>query len=151
MPNAPRSMLKAAALIAAVMLLAAPASAQVDLTGTWVRSSQSDNGAAREQNDLLGIPLSPDGRAKALSYDIASLSATERQCQMYPPFYALTGPFPLQISIEQDPVTQKLLAWKIAPWGDRDATVSWMDGRPHPSQYAPHSHGGFTTGTWEGD
>ena len=27
----------------------------------------------------------------------------------------------------------------------------WMDGRPHPSQYAPHSHGGFTTGTWEGD
>ena len=26
-----------------------------------------------------------------------------------------------------------------------------MDGRPPPSKYAPHSHGGFTTGTWEGD
>ena len=52
---------------------------------------QSDNGAAREPVDLLGIPLSADGRAKALSYDIASLSATERQCQMYPPFYAITG------------------------------------------------------------
>ena len=26
-----------------------------------------------------------------------------------------------------------------------------MDGRPHPSKYAPHSHGGFTTGEWEGD
>jgi hypothetical protein len=26
-----------------------------------------------------------------------------------------------------------------------------MDGRPHPSKYAPHSHGGFTTGAWEGD
>ena len=70
---------------------------------------------------------------------------------MYPPFYAFTGPFPLQISIEQDPVTQKLLAWKIAGWGDRDVTMIWMDGRPHPSQYAPHPHGGFTTGTWEGD
>ena len=97
------------------------------------------------------MPLNADGRAKALSYDIAALSATERQCQMYPPFYALTGPFPLQISIEQEPVTQKLLAWKIAGWGDRDVTMIWMDGRPHPSQYAPHPHGGFTTGTWEGD
>ena len=50
-----------------------------------------------------------------------------------------------------DPITQKLLAWKIAGWGDRDETMIWMDGRPHPSKYAPHSHGGFTTGAWEGD
>ena len=70
---------------------------------------------------------------------------------MYPPFYAITGPFPLQISIVQDPVTQRLLGWKIAGWGDRDGTMIWMDGRPQPSQYAPHSHGGFTTGEWEGD
>jgi hypothetical protein len=142
---------RTAVAIISVLLQTAPAFAQVDLTGTWVRSSQSDNGAAREQIDLLGIPVSADGRAKALSYDIGSLSATERQCQMYPPFYAFTGPFPLQISIEQDPITQRLLAWKIAGWGDRDATTIWMDGRPHPSRYAPHSHGGFTTGTWEGD
>ena len=140
-----------AAFIVAVMLPAAPAFAQVDLTGTWVRSSQSDNGNSPFQNDLLGIPLSADGRAKALSYDIASLSATERQCQMYPPFYAITGPFPLQISIVQDPVTTRLLGWNIAGWGDRDGTMIWMDGRPQPSQYAPHSHGGFTTGEWQGD
>lgn len=140
-----------AALVACVIMRAIPASAQVDLTGTWARSGQTDNSYAREPVDLLGMPLNADGRAKALSYDIAALSATERQCQMYPPFYALTGPFPLQISMEQDPVTQKLLAWKIAGWGDRDVTMIWMDGRPHPSPYAPHSHGGFTTGTWDGD
>jgi hypothetical protein len=97
------------------------------------------------------MPLSADGRAKALSYDIAALSATERQCQMYPPYYALVGPFPLQFVMVPDPITQKLLAWKILGWGDRDETVIWMDGRPHPSKYAPHSHGGFTTGKWEGD
>ena len=72
------------------------------------------------------------GRAKALSYDIAALSATERQCQMYTPFYALVGPFPLQISTVPEPITQKLLAWKILGWGDRDETMIWMDGRPHP-------------------
>jgi hypothetical protein len=27
----------------------------------------------------------------------------------------------------------------------------WMDGRPHPSKYAPHTFEGFTTGVWEGD
>ena len=125
--------------------------AQVDLTGTWQRVGQHDNGAAREPVDLLGMPLSADGRAKALSYDIASLSATERQCQMYPPIYAIVGPFPLQFVMVPDPVTQKLLAWKILGWGDRDETMIWMDGRPHPSSLAPHSHGGFTTGQWEGD
>jgi hypothetical protein len=139
------------AVLIVLMFAAAPASAQVDLTGTWQRVGQHDNGAAREPVDLLGMPLSADGRAKALSYDIASLSATERQCQMYPPIYAIVGPFPLQFVMVPDPVTQKLLAWKILGWGDRDETMIWMDGRPHPSSLAPHSHGGFTTGQWEGD
>src|SRR5260221_1969595 len=84
------------AVLIVLLLAAAPASAQVDLTGTWQRVGQHDNGAAREPVDLLGMPLSADGRAKALSYDIASLSATERQCQMYPPIYAIVGSFPLQ-------------------------------------------------------
>jgi hypothetical protein len=144
-------MMRIATLAAFVVLPGVPAFAQVDLAGTWGRSGQSDNVYAVEPVDLLGMPLNADGRAKALSYDIAALSATERQCQMYTPFYALSGPFPLQISIVQEPITQKLLAWKIAGWGDRDETVIWMDGRPHPSKYAPHPHGGFTTGTWEGD
>ena len=155
MPKAQSPMPKAgprvAVLIVATLLSAAPAFAQIDLTGTWQRVGQNDNGAAREPVDLLGMPLSADGRAKALSYDIAALSATERQCQMYPPFYALVGPFPLQFVMVPDPVTQKLLAWKILGWGDRDETMIWMDGRPHPSKYAPHPHGGFTTGAWEGD
>jgi hypothetical protein len=138
-------------IVCALFAVTPPAFAQVDLTGTWQRVGQNDNGNAREPVDLLGMPLSADGRAKALSYDIAALSATERQCQMYPPFYALVGPFPLQFVMVPDPVTQKLLAWKILGWGDRDETMIWMDGRPHPSKYAPHPHGGFTTGTWEGD
>jgi hypothetical protein len=30
-----------------------------------------------------------------------------------------------------------------------DRTI-WMDGRPHPSKYAPHTWAGYTTGRWEG-
>jgi hypothetical protein len=130
---------------------AAPAFAQTDLSGWWARQSQNDNGYANEPVDLIGIPVSADGRAKALSYNLASLSATERQCQMYTPWYILYGPFPLQIIPEQDPVTQKLLAYRLMGWGDRGEQTVWMDGRPHPSPNAPHTHGGFSTGTWEGN
>jgi hypothetical protein len=140
-----------AAATAMVTLSIVPALAQIDLSGAWARRGQTDNSYSREPVDLLGMPLSDDGRAKALSYDIASLSATERQCQMYPPFYAFTGPFGLQISNEPDPITQKLVAWKIAGWIDRDETVIWMDGRPRPSKNTPHSHGGFTIGEWDGE
>ena len=129
---------------------AAPAVAQTDLSGWWARQSQNDNGYANEPVDLIGIPVNADGRAKALSYNIASLSATERQCQMYPPWYITYGPFPLQIIAEQDPVTQKLVAYRIVGWGDRGEQMVWMDGRPRPSPNAPHTHGGFSTGTWEG-
>jgi len=83
-------------LTAAAAWWSVPLSAQVDLSGWWTRRSQVDNGYSREPVDLLGIPVNDDGRAKALSYDIAALSATERQCQMYTPFYLFTGPFALQ-------------------------------------------------------
>lgn len=151
MTHAGRCRAAAALAAAALLALPAPALAQVDLSGWWTRIGQTDNSYSREPVDLLGIPVSEDGRVKALSYDLAALSATERQCQMYTPFYALTGPFGLQISSVLEPITQKLLAWKIAGWIDRDETIIWMDGRPHPSKYAPHTHGGFTTGYWEGD
>lgn len=141
----------AAAVLLVLAAAAVPVSAQIDLSGWWANRNHMDNNYAREPVDLLGIPVNEDGRAKALSYDIAALSATERQCQMYTPFYALTGPFGLRIWSEQDPITQRLVAWKIGGWIDRDETTIWMDGRPHPSKYAPHTHGGFTTGQWHGD
>jgi hypothetical protein len=130
---------------------AAPALAQTDLSGWWARQSQNDNGYSNDPVDLIGIPVSADGRAKALSYNIAALSATERQCQMYTPWYIVFGPFPLQIIPEQDPVTQKLLAYRLVGWGDRGEQMVWMDGRPRPSPNAPHTHGGFSTGRWEGN
>src|SRR5688500_20301196 len=98
------------AVMAATLSTPVPASAQVDLTGTWQRVGQNDNGASREPVDLLGMPLSADGRAKALSYDIAALSATERQCQMYTPMYDIVGPFPLQFSTLPVQYTQKMSA-----------------------------------------
>jgi hypothetical protein len=52
------------AVLISCALAATPAFAQVDLTGTWQRVGQNDNGNAREPVDLLGMPLSADGRAR---------------------------------------------------------------------------------------
>ena len=52
-----------AALIVAMTFVAAPAYAQIDLTGTWQRVGQNDNGASREPVDLLGMRWTLVGRA----------------------------------------------------------------------------------------
>ena len=45
------------AVLVVAALWASPVSAQVDLTGTWQRVAQNDNGSSREPVDLLGMPL----------------------------------------------------------------------------------------------
>ena len=42
------------AVLISCVFAAAPASAQVDLTGTWQRVGASDNGAAREPREVRG-------------------------------------------------------------------------------------------------
>ena len=50
-----------------------------------------------------------------------------------------------------DPVKGSAISYTIGGWEDRAPMTIWMDGRPHPSKYAEHTRGGFTTGKWEGD
>jgi hypothetical protein len=47
--------------------------------------------------------------------------------------------------------TGSTVAWVVGGWLDVVPMMIWMDGRPHPSAYAPHSSSGFTTGAWEND
>jgi hypothetical protein len=75
----------------------------------------------------------------------------ERQCGLWPPHYLVLGPFGMKIWNDTDPVTGETVAWTVGAWEDRAPLVVWMDGRPHPSQNAPHEQTGFTTGHWEGD
>src|SRR5262245_63318532 len=52
---------------------------------------------------------------------------------------------------ERDGFTQRLVA--IRYWGQIaqvDRTI-YMDGRPHPPAYAPHTFAGFSTGKFEGN
>jgi hypothetical protein len=147
--------LKVSALVVVLAaLINVPAFAQFDLGGHWARRSNQDemeSGPGPEPVDYLGLPLNDEGRARGLSFQYSALSLPEHQCGYLSPFYIVTGPFGLVIDRVLDPITARVIAWKIGGWVDRDVTTIWMDGRPHPSPTAPHAFGGFTTGEWDGD
>lgn len=130
------------------------ASAQADLSGSWAARNHEDaleRGAGPFLVDYTGLPLNDEARAKALTFSPSISSMIERQCALWPPHYLLIGPFGMKISNQTDPVSGATISWKIGAWEDRAETTIWMDGRPHPSENAPHERGGFTTGTWHGD
>jgi hypothetical protein len=131
-----------------------PAFAQIDLAGQWAARAHQDweeRGPGPEAVDYLGLPINAEGRAKALAYQPSQIAMLERQCLYYTPVYADLGPQSLSIWRTTDPDSGETLAWNVSAAIDRAVLTIWMDGRPHPSKYAPHTFGGFITGQWEGD
>jgi hypothetical protein len=125
--------------------------AQTELSGSWTPRNTEDISRDSYPVDYLGLPLNSEGRTKALSYNEGQLAMVERQCEGWPAVYFVQGPFGLKIWSDTDPVKGSVVSYTIGAWEDRAPITIWMDGRPHPSKYAEHTRGGFTTGRWEGD
>jgi hypothetical protein len=52
---------------------------------------------------------------------------------------------------QRDPQTQELIALReYVSTYEQNRTI-WMDGRPHPPDYAAHTWMGFSTGKWDGN
>ena len=130
------------------MLICGPASAQVDLTGEWAGRPHEDalaRGAGPEIGDYTGLPLNQAGRLKAESWEAGILSTRERQCIPHVVTYAMRGPANMRLWKDTDPLTGQIMAYRIYGTYGRPRTI-WLDGRPHPSDYAPHTWAGFSTG-----
>ncbi|HJT88886.1 MAG TPA: hypothetical protein VJ732_13545 [Bryobacteraceae bacterium] len=127
------------------------AAAQFELAGSWAARNHEFLSGDGLPVDFTGIPLNEEGRIRALSYSESQLAMPEHQCQGWPAFYFVQGPFGLKIWSENDPLKGNVISYTIGPWEDRPPLTIWMDGRPHPSQYALHTRAGFTTGKWEGN
>ncbi len=125
--------------------------AQFELAGSWAARNHEFLSGDGLPVDYTGIPLNDEGRTKALSYSESQLAMVERQCQGWPAFYMVEGPFGLRIWSETDPIKGNVISYTIGAWEDRAPLTIWMDGRPHPSKYAEHTRAGFTTGRWEGN
>lgn len=132
------------------LALAAPAFAQVDLSGEWAVVPKEDNIANTELGDWVGIPLNDAGRARTSAWDAAIQSLPQWQCRPHGSAYISRGPSNLKIRKEVDPVSRETTAWHLEWLRSTDRPV-YMDGRAHPSPLAPHTWSGFSTGEWIGN
>jgi hypothetical protein len=139
----------------ALILAAAPASAQVDIAGEWAARAQEDQphrGPGAELGDYTGLPINAAARQKASVWDASILSLPEAMAKPHPAVYFMRGPGPnIRIQKIADPVTQVVIAYTIEGVFGRDDRVIWMDGRPRPSEHAEHTWDGFSTGKFEGN
>jgi len=149
--------------IAAACLLAASIAphafsqaAPPDLSGEWTRLITHEDSYERlggpSPGEYWGIPLNDAARMRADTYNGNWVSTSlELQCRPHPTGYQQLGPDQMRIEKQVDPLSRQLVAYRVlyrATPGDR---VVFMDGRPHPSEYAAHTWEGFSTGKWEGD
>ena len=143
-------------LLAGAALFAAPPSvfAQMDMTGAWAPRLSEDfleRIPGPELGDYLGLPITDGARQWALSWDPSRLTLPEHQCQVHVAPYIYRGPMQVRIWEERDPDTQQLIAIKHYISTFEQTRTIWMDGRPHPPEYAAHTWEGFSTGRFEGD
>src|SRR5437773_9332925 len=140
-------------LLSALTVVSAPAFAQVELGGSYSIRMYEDyieRGPGSFMGDFTGMPMSDEGRAKALLYTSSLPSTIERQCLAQAPWVGLYRPLGLRIFSEVDR-DNRVIAWKLEGDYLRDTITIWMDGRPEPSANALYTAAGFTTGKWEGD
>jgi hypothetical protein len=139
------------ARLAFIALLAVPAFAQVDFSGSWQPAPAEESLGNPDLVDYTGLPINDAGRQWALSWDPDRLALQEHQCQVHTAAYIYGGPHRLRIWEERDPQTQNLVAIHNYISTYEQSRTIWMDGRPHPPDYAAHTWMGFSTGTWEGN
>src|SRR5262245_15373649 len=146
----------AAALIVAgfFAVAARPASAQVDLGGMWApifHEDQVDRVPGPEIGDYSGLPINDAARMRADSWMSSLLTLPEHQCKPHPSTYGFRGVGNLRITADVDRATQATLKLNThIQWQEQEREI-WMDGRPHPPDYAAHTWQGFSTGEWEGN
>jgi hypothetical protein len=141
------------------MLPGAPVRAQgfgapiMDLTGHWANRQHEDQEGrvqGEEMGDYTGVPLNDAARLRADTWSGALYGLDEWQCRPHTSPNIWRSVYPAHITKDVDHVTGETLAYHINFQNLIDRVI-WMDGRPHPTDDAPHTWAGFSTGKWEGD
>ena len=130
--------------------MAAAIPSQFEFVGSWAPLGTEDVQNDSVPVDYLGLALTEEGRARALSYDESQKSMVERQCQGWGAAYMVLGPFGLRVTSQSDPNTKRLVSYTIDAWEDWMEMTIWMDDRGRPPANALHTQAGFTIGRWEG-
>jgi cyclase len=144
----------ALAILCIAALAQRPPYRAVDLSGWWTGAMHEDaleRGAGPEIADYGGFPLNEAGRLWALSYNASRVTLRHHQCDGYVLPYQVRAVGNARAWEERDPHTQRLIAIHWYHQTFEGTRTIWMDGRPHPPAYAPHTWMGFSTGEFIGN
>jgi hypothetical protein len=142
------------ALAAALVSLPGVAFAQADFTGIWApifHEDQIERIPGPDVGDYAGLPITDAERLRADTWDASLLTLPEHQCKPHPSTYGFRGVGNLRITPVFDNGTQAVIKLIThIQWQEQEREI-WMDGRPHPPEFAAHTWQGFSTGEWDGN
>jgi hypothetical protein len=145
---------KASGLLLLALIYVKPVMAQIDFSGEWFTIPYEDPMDRRngpEIGDYTGLPVNDANRFRADTHDPSSFALPEWECRPHGVDWITFGLSDMRVDKVVDPVTGRLVAWHFHWLRSAYDRYVWMDGRPHPSEYAPYTWEGFSTGHWEGD
>ncbi|HEY7336085.1 MAG TPA: hypothetical protein VH639_14445 [Bryobacteraceae bacterium] len=140
-------------VLAAAILAGIPLQAQVNLSGVWsakLHEDWPDRLFGPELGDYGGLPINDADRLRAESWNASLITLPLYQCRVHPSDYAFSFA-DIRMWEERDRDSQDLIAIHIHHFAWATERTIWMDGRPHPPEYALHTAMGFSTGKWDGD
>ena len=120
-----------------------------DFSGEWIVRNNEDPGQP-PLGDYTGIPFNDAGRQRAETTAESIWGTPEYQCRPHSAPHQWRGVGGARFIKEIDPLTRELAAYHVQFWRSLDRPI-YLDGRPHPPAWAPHSWTGFSTGKWEGN
>ncbi len=128
--------------------------AMVELTGSWTMVNDEERliriDPGPELGNFTGFPLNAAGRLKALTWNSTIQAIPEHQARPHAGSYSMRGPNPSpHIGEIIDPITRRVIAYTLTGLFENANRTIWLDGRPHPSDYAERLWTGFSTGEWE--
>ncbi|MEQ1758201.1 MAG: hypothetical protein ABL986_07775 [Vicinamibacterales bacterium] len=156
----PVSLMLAALLLAACaspLLAQAPGGLPpvVDLVGSWTMVNDEERlvriDPGPELGNFTGFPINAAGKQKALAWNSTIQAVPEHQARPHAGTYSMRGPNPSpHIGEIIDQSTRRLIAYTLTGLFENANRTIYLDGRPHPSDFAEHLWTGFSTGVWEG-
>jgi hypothetical protein len=119
-----------------------------EIAGEWRLDNAEDPGQP-PLADYLGIPFNEAGRLRADTTPESIWGTPEYQCRPHSAPHQWRGVGGARILKEQDPLTREVRAYHLQYMRSLNRPI-FVDGRPHPPAWAPHSWSGFSTGEWIG-
>ena len=143
------SLVALAAIFAGNFRVAAQGGARPpDIAGEWRLDSNEDPGQP-PLADYLGLALNEAGRLRADTTPESIWGTPEYQCRPHSAPHQWRGVGGARILKDLDPISREIVGYRVQFMRSLDRPI-FVDGRPHPPAWAPHSWSGFSTGEWIG-